>query len=374
MGQKIYSFADATSPGFAVAGNFAITTVFPTATPASSTLASRITNPGPGHWEFLVNEANITRGIVLSSAVINLIGGLVVSTFALNYTTHIPPTALITKVTFRLPRSLNLLFGVDIAAHGIEQFQLNGSFFTTSIPLAVYPGLSHQLLESYAGSAADIVQFDYLGVPANRLTRGQLIASYSAFNTNITSMNICSRTAANAGLTTDVDMIGTISMGDGWTVIIDYDEAFSFTFPDPEVDGVPVTVEPEQVLTLIPAVGTDPDEVLVILLQPLDIDSNPIGSPINVPFTVVAGNIVFTVPSFPSTTYYASFSLTSTQFSGSLALGQKLVLYFYNAPGIYRFVPGQRFDTYYNRPDEGIGDEDTFNTAIPRPFVKTGYL
>ena len=65
--------------------------------------------------------------------------------------------------------------------------------------------------------------------------------------------------------------------------------------------------------------------------------------------------------------------MTSTQFDGSLPLQTSFAIYFYNAPGVYTFVPGRTHDTYYDRTTdpEVIA---TVDTKIPDPTGRTGYF
>lgn len=65
---------------------------------------------------------------------------------------------------------------------------------------------------------------------------------------------------------------------------------------------------------------------------------------------------------------WIEFKIYSTQFSGYVTLGKFITIYFLNAPGIYRLVPGKTNDTLYDRHG-GI-----IEVKIPNPFAKTGYI
>ncbi len=58
-----------------------------------------------------------------------------------------------------------------------------------------------------------------------------------------------------------------------------------------------------------------------------------------------------------------------TQFSGSIALGEMLTIFFTDGSGIYRLVEDKTNDTLY------INDTvETFNVKIPDPFIKTAFV
>lgn len=78
----------------------------------------------------------------------------------------------------------------------------------------------------------------------------------------------------------------------------------------------------------------------------------------------------FIIPSFGGDTpTVLTIVITSTQFSGSVTLGQLITIYFTSASGIYRLVTNKRNDTLYiedNLPE-------TVDVKIPNPTWKTGF-
>jgi hypothetical protein len=60
-------------------------------------------------------------------------------------------------------------------------------------------------------------------------------------------------------------------------------------------------------------------------------------------------------------------NINGTQFSGSITLGTRTILY-ENVSGIYEIVKGKTSDTVYDRTGT------TLEVKIPNPFIKTGYI
>jgi hypothetical protein len=77
----------------------------------------------------------------------------------------------------------------------------------------------------------------------------------------------------------------------------------------------------------------------------------------------------FTLPIIPFEAKIYKITITSSQFSGTVTLGKLLTIYFVNAPGIYRLVPGKVNDTLYDIENGG-----TIEVQIPDPFAKTGFV
>lgn len=80
---------------------------------------------------------------------------------------------------------------------------------------------------------------------------------------------------------------------------------------------------------------------------------------------------IFLVPNFPvgTTILYVEATSTGTQFSGSVALGPLLTIYFTDGSGIYRLVAGKTNDTLYVN-DTG----NTIDVKIPDPFAKIAFI
>jgi len=376
MPQKIYAFADATNPFFVANGSFLITQPFP-APELSVPLSTYVTNPSIGRWEFLISEINKTSGVLGTSSNINGLANSVFCQFQLNYALAIPASALIRKVTYRLPRSVNLLYGVDFAGLGAMAFQVvhtGFTLFTNNITYggagSFYPGLSFQLLESYAGSLADIVLFDYGGVDANRLTRTQLISNFAIISNTAQNFSIRSTSSASPGNVAPVDLVGNLSVGNGWTVTVEYDEAFTWTLASPPADR---TVQPGDHIEFVS--GTLDFTQITDLNLVLRDEAGVIVGTVDVPpilwVDTQPNHWEFILPPFGDglDVQQITYEITSTQFTGSLPLQTVYPIYFYNAPGVYTFVQGRRHDTFYVRTTP----ISTVDTKIPDPTGKTGY-
>lgn len=87
--------------------------------------------------------------------------------------------------------------------------------------------------------------------------------------------------------------------------------------------------------------------------------------------TIEANLFTFLMPSFGGDEPpIITVSITSTQFSGSVTLGQLITIYFTSASGLYRLIPSQRYDELYIEDDPG----ETIDVKIPNPFFRTGFI
>ncbi len=141
-----------------------------------------------------------------------------------------------------------------------------------------------------------------------------------------------------------------------------------------EVPDEPVSAGDPILVTSDPL---DPDpldfeQILTVEIHYIDSMGNP--QTINVPDTewvlVEENQFIFLMPIFPSGMAWFSIVVTSTQFSGSVTLGQLTTLFFTSATGIYRLVTNKRSDTLYLENDP----PNTIDVKIPDPFWKSGYV
>jgi len=136
------------------------------------------------------------------------------------------------------------------------------------------------------------------------------------------------------------------------------------TDPIEEGDTVDVTSDPDGINPI------DFSQLLTATLDWTDSDGNP--HSINIPpilwITFTIHFFRFTVPA-GVTGQIVILTITSTQFSGSVALGKLMTIFFENATGIYTLVPGKTNDTLYDN-DNG----DTIDAKFPDPFWKTGFI
>jgi hypothetical protein len=96
----------------------------------------------------------------------------------------------------------------------------------------------------------------------------------------------------------------------------------------------------------------------------------PSGNITVVTFTATdENNFSFLIPTLTGSPGTVAVVITSTQFSGSVTLGNLATIFFLNATGIYTLVPGKTDDTVYDNDNGG-----TIDTNIPDPFFKTGFI
>lgn len=83
-----------------------------------------------------------------------------------------------------------------------------------------------------------------------------------------------------------------------------------------------------------------------------------------------ATEIRFVIPTLIDDTYLVSVTDSGVQFSGSAVVGPLTVITI-DSSGLYRIVPDKTHDTLYL--DSSVNGT-TFNTKIPNPFAKTGFI
>lgn len=133
-----------------------------------------------------------------------------------------------------------------------------------------------------------------------------------------------------------------------------------------------------------PPPGSPPDltKVTKVSIGTIDITTFILQTPTIIQFTIPCpdGSIATPCPNDPSffccpnsliSSYTAAINITSTEFSGSIALGSLSIL-IANASGIYTISTNSRHDTVYI--DSSGATNDTGDVAIPDPYFKTGFI
>lgn len=285
----------------------------------------------------------------------------------------IPENAKVKKLVFRRPRSVNYTIDGTFPTANIASFALYSDAILTPVyftPVNAADFASPTLVvESITGAAADIVLFDHTGGDTY-ITRQELIDNWSSFNNNIFQIGIDAQgdDSPNPAV---ASLVGSLSVGSGWTVTVTYEEGLLYHLSQnasPVDEGSVITV-------------TSPDEATALAME--DIESVKVTFPdpnnpgttitINVPiWTVVTNNLLtFVMPNLSGfEPIVINVVVTSTQFVGDLNLGYVYTVFLINAPGIYKLVPGQRFDRLYDRTDPA--DISTVDIKIKDPFIKTG--
>jgi hypothetical protein len=242
-------------------------------------------------------------------------------------------------------------------------------------------GLSKQIVESFAGTDADIVLFDYGGDPNNRITKANLIIGYSSLNFGSRStpngLVMQCNTAASAGAVNEAQLVGNFEIGSGWSLTVEYDQEFEFdytvsqdTAPVEEDSVVTVTSDPDSL---------DPPPLDMGMIETIDIvfpDPDNPGSFITIPvlvFTAVSPNLLtFVIPDFGAyQPPYFTIVITSTQFSGSAELQRLWTIWFTSASGLYQLNLDKTNDTLYLEDDLPNTIDVKF---YPNPKMKTGFI
>lgn len=377
MPTRIFNVLDAINHVFSVdpAGVVSDGVTSGTQVPLSTILVST----GVGSWEMNPNLNG--TGNPAACSIVNFFPipdeiNAVTQTWDVDYENFpaIPDGAKVKKLTFRRPRSVNYTF----TDNDIDDEDNNMSFLTyeddilTPIFFASVSDSGYAspkiVNEVFAGEDADEILFDHTGTE-DFVTKEDLIADWSSFNNNIPGMSIFVSLPLGGATTA---LSGSMSVGNGWTVTVEYEEGFDW-----EVSPQGRTVQPG---TEITATSSGPDAldfelIETITAQPKNGDGDPIGPPIEIDPTTITNNLlIFRMPDFATNPLplFVSIIITSSQFTGEMELQLYQTIYIYNAPGIYKLVPGQRHDTLYDRTDEE--DVTTINTKIPDPFIKTGMI
>lgn len=376
MPSKVFSVLDAFNHVF---------TPDPTATVLSGldgatsvALSTLLTSPGIGSWVMDPNLSATTAG-GLNGALCQIntgAGPALIQTWEVDFariSNPIPDHARIKKLTFNRPRNVNYDFAATVSD---DENKMDFAFLDGALAPIYFtevreePFVSPKVVnESIVGIPADEVLFDHTSGPTF-VTKAELIALWSSFDNNLEVLLVESRSNEPVGNVST--LAGSLEFGDGWTVTVEYEEGFQWdlsqsTSPVDEGSTVNLTSDPAE------ALAVQMDDITSIEIQFLD-PANPtvtITIPVTV-FTVIdANNLVFTIPSLGGDEpIILNVVITSTQFSGDLALGYVYTVFLVSAPGIYKFVPDQRFDRLYDRtdPDNIV----TIDIKIPDPFIKTG--
>lgn len=287
----------------------------------------------------------------------------------------------------------------DSGQTGIQQ-EIFG--FDQSTPVYVLdsdPAISYNLLPS--GLLVNVLQISLIaesvsgGTPPTPALRF-FIDSHEVIPNVVESMGVITYTfdcdvinevfagaslSPNDLLTLTLEMLGQISDQGGGTVTgptyrslvmegeyIIFAQTFSLDTPGPVNTASPVTITSDP---------DDPNAMDFEQIQTVDItynDSNGDPQTISVPpgnwITQNTNLFVFILPTIPTDAIIITIVVTSTQFSGSISLGQLTTIYLISASGIYRLVTNKRNDTVYNE----LELPSTINVKIPDPFARGGFI
>lgn len=353
----------------------------------TAAISTVLSETGIGSFEFTINLSSTgtdenanSQCTVFDDPFFGVEPLSVEQTWEIDYTNFpaVPETARIKKLVFNRPRSVNLQYNANLLVNNNMTFLFYSDVLQT--PIYFTPDSQSDFISPVAineiinGIPADEVIFDHEGTP-DFITRDELILNFSEFNNNLYGFNMTiAQTGDGIATPGECTLDGTVIIGLGWTVTVTWEEVFQWDIA-PENTR---TVGPGTEVTVISDPGNPDallmDDIIAITVQPLDEDGNPIGAPI--PVTVITvqttNTLVFNLPDFPESSVSIEILITSTQFSGELALQTYRTIFITNAPGIYRLVPGQRYDVLYDRTDEM--DVTTIQTKIPNPFIKTGFI
>lgn len=350
--------------------------------------APSLVETGIGSWELTLNLASsAVAGVVYADCTwggdFSFINQLCIEqTWSVTYDDllGIPINAQIKKVTFRRPRSASVTFNAtDFPGSGdnAHQLFLYGDALYTPIYFSLAYGSPFVgpvlVSESFAGVAADEILLDLTAGPTS-ITRAQLIASYSDFNNNLYGVSTYSGTDADGVNNQTASMNGTVQVGLGWQVEVEYELVFQWTLNQPQTsEGLNIPLEPGVLVT----VSSDPNAddpldftqvtVVTLVLGDLTTINVPIGNWVD----ISANLFTFTIPSFGILTpTILTIQIESTQFTGPLPLQTLFTIYFLSATGIYELQLGKTSDTLYIEEYPGT----TIDVKIPNPFGRTGFI
>jgi hypothetical protein len=238
-----------------------------------------------------------------------------------------------------------------------------------------------QLIDEEINADADVEVFNFAD-PDDYLTLEQFVAQYKTIILRLEQESIQDldtfqtlTLASPSGSIITNNVIYVVSFHTGWTITVEYEEQpISWTLDDPPSDRA---VGPGDTMAFSSNPSDpdplDPEQIETLEIALIDADGNEVG--VRVPITnwLAEPNVLeFVLPDFQQSVNIQKIIIymTSTQFTGSLALQQVFAIYFYNAPGVYTLTTGRAHDTYYNRDEEEIA---TVDTKIPNPTGKTGY-
>lgn len=378
MPTRVFSALDASTDVFTVGADGAVVDGVDGGTGVA--LSTLLTQTGVGSWQMLPNLNGSSAAGTATCSISSGSDAALIQEFTIDYTNFpaIPENARVKKLVFNRPRSVNYTFNAtDGPNDNLMLFRLFGDggfgdpiFFTPAGEAGfVNPTIVNETIN---GVAADEVIFDHTGGDTF-ITRAELISTYSQFDNNVFGILInCNSDGDNPPGTSS--LAGSLIFGLGWTATVTYEEQYEWdlhqdTSPVDEGSTVNLTSPEGEALAL------NMEDIESIEIQFPDPGDPGTIITINVPtWTVIDENTLsFIVPSLGG---YESIGLTivvtSTQFSGDLALGQVYTVFLISAPGIYQLVPGQLFDRLYDWTDDA--DVGTIDVKIPNPFIKTGFV
>jgi hypothetical protein len=341
-----------------------------------ASLSTFINHIGPGHFTFIVSIANAGTGISNFHSFVQLAipsTDAVYADFSLDFT-NLPTDALIKKVTLRYPRSINITLGANKTG-GTYTCVVTGFTPHTNGPIT---GTSAVVVESFAGSDADEILFDYGGVDADRWTLTELITNLAIIQPSYPeTVQISTDNPALSLSQSTSDMLGNFERGDGWTLTVEYDQVFHFDFTVSQ-DTAPVEEDSVVTVTSDPD-SLDPPPLDMEQIETIDIvfpDPDNPGSFITIPvlvFTAVSPTLLtFVIPDFGAyQPPYFTTVITSTQFSGSQELQKLWTIWFTSASGLYQLNLDKTNDTLYLEDDLPNTIDVKF---YPNPKLKTGFI
>lgn len=365
MPSRVYHVVNATLVDNTIGGNLRVHGIN---TPASN----YFTFPSVGRLEMLVNETD--TDLAGAFAEVRFTALTIEMSFSLDYDQFpsIPDSAKIKKLVWNRPATINvsaIISSTNMTVRGMG----SGVDPPFDVENVIDVANSYLRNESLIGTPADVILFNREGTDTF-LTKAELISSWSIFTYKplIFPINGAFYSVINGVNPSDnvASLIASMSVGNGWSVTVTWEDGFQWSVSQ---DTAPV--EEDSVITIIsdPAdvEAVDMDDITQIdIVYPDPADPTTFIT-VNVPvFTIIdSNNLIFPFPALADEPLFVSVVITSAQFSGSMAK-QLYTTFLVSAPGIYKFIPGQRFDTLYDRtdPDNIV----TVDIKIPNPFIKTG--
>ena len=389
MFSKIFAAPDAVAGVFilpSAAGAFLRTNINGVNTDVAQ--APFLVETGIGSWEITLNLASYTTVPLIYADCywagdFSFINQLPIEqTWSVIYDSllGVPVNARIKRVTFRRPRSFSLTFdATDFPGAGNNIRDL--IFYSDAIATPIYftpsyssPFVSPELVsESFAGVAADEVLLDLTAGPTF-ITRSELIASYSNFNNNLYGVGVNVTSDADGINSQNTSLNGTVSVGLGWQVEVEYELVFQWTLNQPQTsEGANIPLEPGVLVTVTSDPNAeDPIDFTQITVVTLVLgDLTEIDVPVGNWVTISANLFTFTIPSFGILTpTILKIRIDSPQLDGPTFLGTLFTIYFLSATGIYELQLGKTNDTLYIEEYPGT----TIDVKIPNPFGRTGFI
>jgi hypothetical protein len=363
MPSKVFSALDATAGIFATTGG---STEILEPSNNFQDLIDGLVASAPGSFSFAWNLASTVAAATTASCTVI---GTVRHTFDINYDNFpnsVPDNALIKKITYRRPASIN--FSGTGNSTQTSAFNQNSPTVQSMFPTEA----GAVRVDSLVGTDADIVLLNITN-PASYITKDQLIAAWSEFDRTYGIVTSAQDAGTPPRNSTEILSLG---LDPSWTVTVEYvigPFSFQFAIPQPEQlqesDEVNIISNPDG----DPSETMDMEDITQIDIQFPDPNDLTTLITINVPqpwVTVETNLLTFLVPNllgFQPTVI--EVVIQSTQFSGSVAK-QLYTIFFVSASGMYQLVPGKTSDTLYIEQQPG----NTIDVKIPNPGARTGFF